>query len=194
MYKLFLENLLFRGSPIEIDSGQYHEIIAKLKFLGKVQKRDKIDTRRLTVLPDGIVTKITRTFFSVDNRHNTLNFVEGIVKRSFEIIKLHENSVDLYDRQLIVGIMADLRSSVNGISNLKNTYEDDVGFCCKIDVLIEFTNAKLKALEQKFADDLQSNSSSKDGNNGSTTSSPMIFPASPPVDHFMSSSPEKILT
>ena len=50
-------------------------IISRLKFIGKVQKGDKINVKYMFIQPDGIFTRISRSLINHDNRNNTLNFV-----------------------------------------------------------------------------------------------------------------------
>ena len=55
------------------------EVISKLKFIGKLQKGEKINVRMLYVQQDGIVTQFLRTFLQ-DNRTKTLGFVQDTIK------------------------------------------------------------------------------------------------------------------
>ena len=58
-----------------MESGK--EIISSLKFIGKLQKGDKINTKFMYRQPDGLPTRISRTFINQDNRHNTINFIQN---------------------------------------------------------------------------------------------------------------------
>ena len=42
-----------------------------------------------------------------------------------------------------MNIVNDLKSSKNGLQNLKETYNNDIKFMCDIDVLIQIIDAKL---------------------------------------------------
>jgi len=57
-----------------MDSNQ--EIISRLKFIGRIKKGEKINTRHMYVQPDGLGTSFSRTFVYQDNRGNALNFVQ----------------------------------------------------------------------------------------------------------------------
>ena len=129
----------------QMDNG-ITDTISKLKFIGHIQKGEKINVRHLYVQPDTLINRITRTFFALDNRINTYNFIEGIVNRSFDIITitLSRGSLRGIDKRLISGIVADLKLSISGISNLRETYSNDVMFCCKLDALIESISSRLE--------------------------------------------------
>ena len=58
--------------------------------------------------------------------------------------------VNPYDKILCGNILSDLRNTKVGLLNLKETYIDDVMFVCKIDALIEETDAKLADLDTKY--------------------------------------------
>ena len=47
---------------------EYDDTISKLKFITKIKKGDKINIKNMSIYPDGFLTKILRTFISVDNR------------------------------------------------------------------------------------------------------------------------------
>lgn len=120
-----------------------NEIISKLKFIGRIQKGEKINVKFMYVQPDGLLTRIARTLFSQDNRSNAYTFIEHTLKRSFDIITLTKFSSKTTERKIILNIISDIEASLQGIANLKSTYLTDVMFCCKIDTLIQDTEAKL---------------------------------------------------
>ena len=50
-----------------------------LKFISKVSKGDKINSKKLLLQSDGIVTKISRSVYNVDNRQNALTFIQNTI-------------------------------------------------------------------------------------------------------------------
>jgi len=48
-------------------------------------------------------------------------------------------------------IILDLKNAKNGLINLKETYISDIMFICKIDALLEETDARLMEIESKYA-------------------------------------------
>ena len=113
------------------------EVISKLKFIGKLQKGEKINVKYLYVQPSNWITRLSRTFYSTDNRMNAFNFIEGTINRSFEIITVSRQNRTSTSEKLIDTISIDLREAITGITNFKDTYKDDVMICCKLATLIE---------------------------------------------------------
>ena len=97
--------------------------------------------------------KINRTFFNIDDRTNTLIFVSNTLKKGFELYLEHVDNPSPFDIILCQNIVADLKNSKNGMLNLKETYSDDIMFVCKIDALIEETDAKLAEIQNKYKDE-----------------------------------------
>lgn len=126
------------------------ETQSKLKFIARIKEGDKINVRHLYVQPAGWLTRLARTFISQDNRMNTLSFIEDTIKRSFDIITLCQYSSKSADRTLISNVINDIEASIQGMSNLKITYIDDTMYCCKIDTLIEYTQATLTETKYLF--------------------------------------------
>jgi hypothetical protein len=113
------------------------EVISKLKFIGKIQKGEKINVKYLYVQPTNWFTRLSRTFYLTDNRMNAFNFIESTINRSFEIITVNKQDKTNTIEKLNDTITYDLREAIVGINNFKDTYKDDVMFCCKLDTLIE---------------------------------------------------------
>lgn len=121
------------------------ENLSKLKFISKIQKGDKINVRYLYVQPSGFLTSLSRSFFYQDNRGNTLNFVHNTIYKTFEIIdNLEKNNTNTIEKALGNNITYDLENSKNGLLNLKETYIEDIKFCCDIDTLIQLIDAKIQ--------------------------------------------------
>lgn len=119
------------------------EIISRLKFIGKLKKGEKINTRHMYVQPDGITTSLSRTFAYQDNRGNALNFCQETISRSFELLITYERSDSSTEKVLFSNLVEDLQQSTVGLRNLKFTYITDTKFCCDMDTLLENVLAKL---------------------------------------------------
>ena len=143
----------FKDSSLEESASMNNDVtdtISKLKFIGHIQKGEKINVRYLCVQSDTFLNRLARTFFSTDNRTNAFNFIEGIVNRAFEIISLTLIKAPLKnaDKKLIQNLLNDLKKSVNGIANLRDTYADDIHYICRLDGLIEMIKSKLEDIEE----------------------------------------------
>jgi hypothetical protein len=123
------------------------EVISRLKFIGKVQKGEKINVKYMFVQPEGIATRISRTLINQDNRSNTLNFIRGTISRTFEIISMYETSTKEAHHQFNLHIVNDLKQAKNGLNNFKDTYLSDIKFTCDLDTLIQDIDAKLYELD-----------------------------------------------
>lgn len=119
------------------------EIISRLKFIGKLKKGEKINTRHMYVQPDGITTSLSRTFAYQDNRGNALNFCQETISRSFELLITYERTDSNTEKVLFSKLIEDLQQSTVGLRNLKFTYITDTKFCCDMDTLLENVLAKL---------------------------------------------------
>jgi len=151
------------------------EVISKLKFIGKLQKGEKINVRMLYVQQDGIVTQFLRTFLQ-DNRTKTLGFVQETINKSFDLITYYDKSNRLSERIMSSNLIDDLKRSKNGLVNLKDTYCDDVKFCCDLETLLQLIDAKL--IEYNKYDSSSLTSLSYD--NSLQTNQPSLPPPPPP--------------
>ena len=137
----------YAPSSVGMNSGT-SEILSRIKFIGRIQKGEKINVRDLCVQPDTWLTSFMRTVFATEGRTGTFSFIDNIVKLSFELIKQNSCSDKLSDRSLISNIISDLKLAVIGIGNLKETYKADLMFCCKLDTLIQEINSRLNEHEE----------------------------------------------
>ena len=128
----------------------YQEIISRLKFIGKIKKNEKINTKQMYVQQEGIATAISRTFWAQDNRINTINFIHETIKFSFELLHNYNRSDNSAEQELAKHLVNDLRHVNNGLENLKHTYILDTKFCCDIDTLIEDIIARLVNYNEKY--------------------------------------------
>jgi hypothetical protein len=129
--------------------------ISRLKFIGKIKKGDKVNIKDMYVQPNNILTKINRSFVNVDNRNNTLTFILDTIKKSFEELLTHlekskESKDNLFDYNIASNIVFDLENSKIGLVNLKDTYNDDLMFCCKIDTIVQDIDARLDEIKLKY--------------------------------------------
>jgi len=124
------------------------EIISRLKFIGYIQKNEKINVRHVNRQPSTFLTTIYRTIIYPDNRYNSLKFVKDVINNSFIILEkyIKENN-EIISRSL----GSDLIKAKEGILNLKYTYKEDTKFCCDMDVIIEAVSAKIITLQKNHS-------------------------------------------
>jgi len=119
------------------------EVISRLKFIGRINKGEKINTHNICVQPDSVVTSWKRTFWSYDNRNNSLLMIQNTISRAFDLLSKYDNSNNTSEELLIPNLINDLENATTGIKNLQVTYKDDTKFFCDLDTVIENINAKL---------------------------------------------------
>lgn len=125
-----------------------NEIISKLKFISKLKKGEKINTKHMFVQPTGFSTFVSRTFFNQDNRGNALSFCQETITRSFELLVTYERSDKQDEKVMFNHLLYDLEMSMNGLQHLKITYITDTKFCCDMDTLLQIMAAKLSKYDQ----------------------------------------------
>jgi hypothetical protein len=132
-----------KGNSIEMNK----DILTKLKFISTFEVGQKIDCTNLRVESNTIITPIKR-FFMGDSRDQTIKFLNNTIDRSFEILQVYLNSEKRSEQIICNNIINDLRGSIKGLDNLKETYKEDKIFVCSIDIIIESINAKLLELAE----------------------------------------------
>lgn len=138
------------------------DTISKLKFLGKISKGEKINVKELTLQTESWVTAASRTVWYVDNRNNTMSFIQNITSAAFSLLTVLINSDATGDKQLAKAILTDLNKAQEGINNLKTTYSDDTFFCCSIDTYVQTIKAKLTQLQTSNPELFINNDEKKD--------------------------------
>ena len=128
------------------------EILTKLKFLARVDRGEKINIKDMSLQNESWFTSISRTFWSVDNRNNTMNFIQNTITSAFNLTLLLLKSDTVGDRQICKTIIEDIIQSKKGIQTLKTTYADDTYFCCGIDTYLQMIDAHIAEMKNKHAD------------------------------------------
>lgn len=139
-----LKDIVINNQLSSICMESHEEVIARLKFIGHIQKDEKINVRQVNRQPNTLMTKISRSVIYPDNRGNALKFIKDVISRSFEIIEHYNNNKNILVSK---GIISDLVKARQGILNLKYTYNDDTKFCCDMDVIVENIASKITSLK-----------------------------------------------
>ena len=127
------------------------DIIPRIKFIGKIQKGEKINVKHMNIQQDSLITKFTRSFIYNDTRSNAYTFINHSIKKGFDTLYHYLNNVDkIYDKTICQNLINDLKYCKNGMLNIKETYIEDLMFSCKIDSLIQETDARISDIEQKY--------------------------------------------
>ena len=158
LISVFKDTSNFNINSMESDK----EIISRLKFIGRVQKGEKINVKYMYIQPDGIATTISRTLINQCNRQNTLNFVRNTIKRTFEIINNYHDSKNDSQRHICGHLTYDLKQSQKGITNIKSTYINDLKVCCDLDTLLQEIEAFLTTIENNMEIERKKDEDEKD--------------------------------
>ena len=126
-----------------MSNNTFAELLSNLKFLSKIKKDQKINVRDMFIQENNWTTSISRTVYKVDNRKNTLHFIQNLITTSFSTCKSLINSDIKSDNTMAQSLLKGLLNSRNGIENLKYTYKDDIHFACILDTIIENINVQI---------------------------------------------------
>ena len=129
-----------------MSNNTFAELLSNLKFLSKIKKDQKINVRDMFIQENNWTTSLSRTVYKVDNRKNTLHFIQNLINNSFSTCKtLINNSSDnnKSDYTMAQSLLKALLNSRNGIQNLKYTYKEDIHFACVLDTIIENINVQI---------------------------------------------------
>lgn len=119
------------------------ETLSCLKFIGRLQRGDRIDTRNVSVQPDGIWTMLQRTFVRKDSRANALAFIYETINRALEIFVMYERSDSPSEKALCPHIVRDLQKAKYGLKNFQQTYAGDQKFSCDIETILQSVDTRL---------------------------------------------------
>jgi hypothetical protein len=144
--KLIQDNICLDNKKCAFDAT--HEVITRLKFIGTVEKDEKINVKNMTIQSNTIFTSIHR-MFQQESRDTTLDFLKSTFNRVFEIIKLHLCGETETDKYFASHLINDLQSSINGLKNLQHTYSSDRLFKSYIDMLIQTITCNLLEIKAK---------------------------------------------
>ena len=126
------------------------DTISKLKFIGKIQKGEKINVKHMFIQPEGLATKISRSFIHLDSRGNTLTLIKTTLNQSFTILYSLSSNSNFGGKSVCIHIIEDIKKSKEGIKNLKLTYSADLMLCCQLECLLQEIDAKLGELAEKY--------------------------------------------
>jgi hypothetical protein len=117
-------------------SNNYKDVLTRLKFLGKIQPGEKINTKScLSIVNNDWVTSIMRTFYTFDSRKNTLIFINDTMTSTFQLIEQLEHERD--PMKSLDVLYKTLAECINGIKNLRQTYQKDKITVCQLETIIE---------------------------------------------------------
>ena len=147
--------------------------LTNLKILAKIKVGDKLcfdEQLQLFVLDEWSYTQPLTRWWSSDGRKPTIKSLDEFVNVVFKTIdNIYSNEVaepyndvkNTYyasmtnsnhifkeeNTNLLLSFITELRNAISGISNLKQTYNNDVGTVSSLDIVIEKMNVRVKKIQ-----------------------------------------------
>lgn len=112
------------------------EVITRLKFIGRIKPRQKVDCNNLSIESSSLFTSIKR-LLNGDGRAVTLNFFNSTINRAIELIDIYTGSTEMTDHIACCNVVRDLTEAIKGLRAAQQTYSEDSWFVCSIDVILE---------------------------------------------------------
>ena len=121
------------------------DIFINLTLLSKIDVGDKLiqngNMKHINI--DTSYFQFITRWFKGSNRNNSLKFINHVLNRAFEY---NDNMLEEQSEKSAVTVFrltADLKNSLNGLNNLKQTYSTDKLIQSELDVMIDNVRTKL---------------------------------------------------
>lgn len=121
-----------------------------LQFISEINKDERINTKYLKVVPNGLFSKIYRSMFDNESREKTFLFIQTKIYEATNLIETYLKNNKTNDPLLIKSIITNLNKSKIGIKNLQFTYDDDRITVCKLDTLIIYIDSFFTKMLQDY--------------------------------------------
>jgi hypothetical protein len=126
------------------------EILINLSLISKIDNGNKLVINDKYInIDNSYFNFVTRWLFG-SSRMNTMEFIREMLNQSFlHGIKLIQEDSES-SNQLLLRLNSELKNSINGLNNLKQTYYTDKAIQAKIDVMIENIRDQLELKLKNF--------------------------------------------
>lgn len=111
----------------------FRDIVARLEVISSIQPGDKLNTKSGTLSLDTLLCRLERTLMHRENRSTTIEFCTHVIN-DVEKFLVSCKTKELRDR-----IQDPLSRSIDGLANLRVSYENDVYTKGKLTALIHST-------------------------------------------------------
>jgi hypothetical protein len=126
------------------------DIYINLRVLSKLEIGNKLIKNNKHINIDSSYLQFVYRWYNGTNRSNTIYFITHILLKAFEI---SEQLIDLQTEestQLLFRLNNELKNSINGLLNLKQTYSNDRLIQSEIDIMIDNIRTKLDLTSKNF--------------------------------------------
>ncbi len=119
------------------------EIFVNLRLISRIEVGDKLmQYDKHFNIDNGYFRSITR-WYKGENRKNTIQFMSAIFSKAFELNdKLLEDKTE-DSVQTLIRLNSDLKNTLTGLNNLKQTYYSDKLVQSEIDVIMDDVQTRL---------------------------------------------------
>jgi hypothetical protein len=126
------------------------DISVNLRLISKIEVGNKLSLNEKYINIDNTYFQSVTRWIRGLNRNNNIYFINSILSRAFQLndLILLEKQVDYY--QTIFRLTTDLKNSISGLSNLKQTYCNDKLIQSELDVIIENIRNKIESNYKKL--------------------------------------------
>lgn len=119
------------------------DIFINLRLISKIEVGNKlIQSDKHVNIDTSYFQSLTR-WFNGNNRKDSLQFINLILSKAFELNDKLLNDKSEESAQILLRLNNDLKNSLNGLVNLKQTYAADKLVQSEIDVMIDNISSKL---------------------------------------------------
>ena len=128
-------------------------VMTKLKFIGTIKPKEKLDVKHLTIQKDTYWNSFWR-MINQESWENTIEFFDSTYTDAFTHLGtlISKTPKKHTDQILCQNIIHDIRSSIIGIRNAQTTYWYDRLIVCRLQTLIDMTTLNLTRLQDMHPD------------------------------------------
>jgi hypothetical protein len=133
-----IDNKEIDNKEISLTQFDIDDIFINLRLISKIEIGDKIiDNDKYLNIDYSYIKSLTRWYYDI-NRKNNFKFINNIYQKAFTL-----NDEIINNNELLIRLNNELKISINGLLNYKQTYITDKLFQSEIDVLIENIRNKI---------------------------------------------------
>jgi hypothetical protein len=121
------------------------DIFVNLTLIAKIEAGNKLirnKSDKFLNIDTSYFPSLTR-WINGNNRTNIMAFINLVLHKAFELNDMIVKEKNDSDAQLLFRLTSDLKNSLNGLNNLKQTYSSDKLVQSEIDVMIDNIRSKL---------------------------------------------------
>ena len=131
------------------------QVLTNLKVISQIKKGEKIVTDNIILEIDNRYFQSVRRWWNQSSRLSTLDFFQKIIARSFELIDDTYNNKEKEqyyfseeNSRILQRFSLEMSNACIGLTNLKETYENDVTTKSQLDIMIGHLNNRIEKIQK----------------------------------------------